>query len=171
MPVETGLTGTGIIVGTSQYMSPEQIEGKPADSRSDVFAFGCLWFEMLTGKKAFVGETAASLMAAILRGDPPELPADFSPALCHALTQCWAKNPDERWQADKTLMAVSMRTPEHAAVPTPLFKTAAVGFFYGTRNAYAPSRDGQHFLVNTQTAPGAQFIDVIVGWQKSTAQA
>jgi serine/threonine protein kinase len=93
------LTGAGVIVGTPQYMSPEQIEGRNADSRSDVFAFGCLWFEMLTGQKAFVGQTAASLMAAILQSNPPELPPHFAPALRRALAQCWAKDPDERWQS------------------------------------------------------------------------
>jgi eukaryotic-like serine/threonine-protein kinase len=93
------LTGAGVIVGTPQYMAPEQIEGKQADARSDVFAFGSVWFEMLTGKKAFVGQTAAALMSAILHEDPPALPADFPPPLVHALGQCWAKNPDERWQS------------------------------------------------------------------------
>ena len=93
------LTVSGVIVGTPQYMAPEQIEGKRADSRTDVFAFGCVWFEMLTGQKAFVGQTAASLMAEILRGNPPELPPHFSPALRRALAQCWAKDPDERWQS------------------------------------------------------------------------
>jgi serine/threonine protein kinase len=93
------LTVSGVIVGTPQYMAPEQIEGKRADSRTDVFAFGCVWFEMLTGQKAFVGQTAASLMAEILRGSPPELPPHFSPALRRALAQCWAKDPDERWQS------------------------------------------------------------------------
>jgi hypothetical protein len=80
-------------------MSPEQVEGKKASSSSDVFSFGCICYEMLTGKKAFVGETAASLMAAIVRAETPELPADFSPALQHTLQQCWAKDPGHRWQS------------------------------------------------------------------------
>ena len=116
-----GLTGAGVVIGTPQYMAPEQIEGKQADSRVDVFAFGCVWFEMLTGKKAFVGETAASLMAAILRGNPPEIPAHLSPALRHALNQCWAKNPDERWQSmgdlRREILWVSEAAPQTKAEP------------------------------------------------------
>ena len=113
------LTGPGVIMGTPQYMAPEQIEGKPVDSRTDVFAFGCVWFEMLTGKKAFTGETSASLMAAILRGDPPELPTDFSPALRHALGQCLAKNPEARWQSMADLRHEILWIAEAAAEPVP----------------------------------------------------
>ena len=93
------LTRENTIVGTPQYMAPEQIEGKRVDSRSDVFAFGCVCYEMLTGKKTFNGETTALLLASILKADIPEPAAEFSPALQHVLRQCWAKNPDERWQS------------------------------------------------------------------------
>jgi serine/threonine protein kinase len=95
------LTAEGTIVGTFQYMSPEQIEGKPADRRSDIFAFGAVLYEMATGKKAFVGKTQASLIAAILKEEPrsmSELAPMMPPALNRLVTTCLAKDPDERRQ-------------------------------------------------------------------------
>jgi serine/threonine protein kinase len=62
--------GPGMVVGTPQYMAPEQIEGKPADQRTDIFAFGCVLYEMLAGKRAFEAESGVSLMAAILKEEP-----------------------------------------------------------------------------------------------------
>jgi hypothetical protein len=83
-----------------------------------------------------------------------------------------------RWRADgkelfylstdKTLMAVSMPSPDRPAVPVTLFKTSAVNYFFGGRNDYAPSRDGQRFLVNSMTAPGSQSIEVVTGWRKGS---
>ena len=71
--VTKALTGQGQILGTLQYMSPEQLQGKPTDARSDIFAFGCVLYEMLTGKRAFEGESAASVIAAILEREPAPL--------------------------------------------------------------------------------------------------
>jgi Tol biopolymer transport system component len=95
------LTAQGTILGTYQYMAPEQLEGQDADARTDIFAFGAVLFEMLTGKKAFEGKSYASLIAAILEHDPPQLAAlqPLAPsALDHILKKCLAKDPDERWQ-------------------------------------------------------------------------
>src|SRR5579863_3878442 len=75
--VTQGLTGQGQIVGTLQYMSPEQLQGKDADARSDLFSFGCVLYEMLTGKRAFEGASAASVIAAILEREPA--PLNLSP--------------------------------------------------------------------------------------------
>ena len=95
------LTSEGMIVGTFQYMAPEQLEGKEADGRTDIFAFGELIYEMVTGKPAFSGKSRASLIAAILTTDPPSL-TQLQPitpvALEHVVRKCLAKDPDDRWQ-------------------------------------------------------------------------
>ena len=95
------LTEKGTILGTFQYMAPEQLEGEDADARTDVFAFGALLFEMLTGRKAFEGKSQASLVAAILERDPPSITSlqpMSPPAIDRVVRQCLAKGPDERWQ-------------------------------------------------------------------------
>ena len=95
------LTGTGSIVGTFQYMAPEQLEGREADARSDIFAFGAVLYEMVTGKRAFIGATQASVIAAILKDTPPE-PSTLQPLspsiLDGTITTCLAKSPEDRWQ-------------------------------------------------------------------------
>jgi len=96
------LTTAGSIVGTIQYMSPEQIEGKEADPRSDIFAFGAVLYEMVAGKRPFAGKSQISLASSILESDPqpisalkPNTPAAFE----HVVTTCLQKNPEERYQA------------------------------------------------------------------------
>ena len=89
------------MVGTFQYMSPEQVEGKPADARSDIFALGAVLYEMTTGKRAFEGKTPASAMAAVLERDPPpitSLQPMTPPAFERLVKVCLAKDPDDRWQ-------------------------------------------------------------------------
>lgn len=95
------LTAEGTVVGTFQYMSPEQVEGKEADARSDIFALGAVLYEMVTGKRAFEGKTAASAMAAVLEREPQPistLQPTAPPALDRLIRTCLAKDPDERWQ-------------------------------------------------------------------------
>ncbi|MBZ5592236.1 MAG: serine/threonine-protein kinase [Acidobacteriia bacterium] len=94
--VTSALTEQGQIIGTLQYMSPEQLQGKEADARSDLFAFGCVLDKMLTGKRAFGGENAASVIAAILEREPA--PLDTSPPLERVIKACLAKDPDQRFQ-------------------------------------------------------------------------
>ena len=96
------LTTEGTILGTIQYMAPEQLEGKEADERSDIFALGSVLYEMVTGKRAFEGKTTASTIAAILAAEPkpPSAVQPLSPpALEHVIATCIAKDPDERWQS------------------------------------------------------------------------
>ncbi|MBZ5600298.1 MAG: protein kinase [Acidobacteriia bacterium] len=95
------LTTEGMVVGTFQYMSPEQVEGKEADARGDIFALGAVLYEMATGKRAFEGKTAASTIAAILAAEPPPISAvqPLSPPAFEATVKsCLAKDPDERLQ-------------------------------------------------------------------------
>ena len=102
------LTGPGVVLGTAQYMAPEQIEGKEADARSDLFAFGAVLHEMLTGKKAFDGPSNAQLAAAILSSQPPrvsELEPRTPAFLDYVVARCLEKDPDERWQTARDLLA------------------------------------------------------------------
>jgi len=102
LPTQQGLTQEGTILGTFQYMAPEQLEGKEADSRTDIFAFGCVLYEMATGRKAFSGTSQASLISAIMKEEP--LPISTvepmsPPALDRVVKTCLAKDPEERWQS------------------------------------------------------------------------
>ncbi len=109
------LTATGSIVGTLNYMSPEQLEGGTIDARTDIFSFGAVLFEMLNGRRAFDAQSHAGLIAAILNDDPPSLdesaalrsgmPASLHRTLDRLLRKCLAKEPDERWQSAADLGA------------------------------------------------------------------
>jgi serine/threonine protein kinase len=120
------LTAEGTIVGTFQYMAPEQLEGKEADARTDVFALGAVIYEMATGRRAFEGSSQASLIASILK----EAPAPISqvvpltpPELEHVVKRCLAKDPEDRWQSARDLMlelAWIRDAGSHAGVPSPV---------------------------------------------------
>ena len=107
MPTQSaGLTGEGSILGTLQYMAPEQLEGKEADARTDIFAFGTTVYEMATGKKPFEGTSQASLIGAILKDEPRPLSAlqPLSPApLDRVVRKSLTKDPDRRWQTAQDL--------------------------------------------------------------------
>ncbi len=93
------VTQAGAVVGTVSYMSPEQAQGKPVDSRSDIFSFGSVLYEMLTGRRAFQQDSAVGTMAAILHNDPAPLASPGLPrALSRILFKCLQKNPEDRWQ-------------------------------------------------------------------------
>jgi eukaryotic-like serine/threonine-protein kinase len=103
---QSKLTGEGTIVGTFQYMAPEQLEGKDADARTDIFALGEVIYEMATGKPAFSGKSRASLIASILTTEPPPITQVHPltpPALERVVKKCLAKDPDERWQSASDL--------------------------------------------------------------------
>ncbi len=98
----TPLTTAGSVIGTIQYMSPEQIEGKEADARSDIFAFGAVLYEMAAGKRPFAGKSQISLASSILESEPEpvsKLKPNTPPAFEHVVTTCLQKNPEERYLA------------------------------------------------------------------------
>ena len=108
MPHGSPVTSAGTVVGTIQYMSPEQLQGKEADARSDIFSFGAVLYEMGTGRRAFGGKSQLSVATAILEQEPdsisslrPGLPLAFE----HTVARCLAKEPEERWQSAKDLRA------------------------------------------------------------------
>jgi len=163
--LQTATAGTepGVVLGTMGYMSPEQVRGKPADYRSDIFAFGAILYEMLSGKRAFHGDTAADTMSAILTKEPPELSAtnrDVHPGLDRIVRHCLEKNPEERFHSAHDLAfdleALSgVSTPTAAVAPSrarlrrrsllgPIAALAAVasalalGYVLGTRTGRVP---------------------------------
>jgi Tol biopolymer transport system component/predicted Ser/Thr protein kinase len=163
------MTAEGTILGTLQYMAPEQLEGKEADARSDIWALGCVIYEMVTGRRAFTGDSQATLIAAILDHDPPPL-ATKQPlvprALDHIVRRCLAKDPDQRWQSARDLFlelkwvaeggsareaggaAQRSRTRERAlaaALAVALAAAAAVSALYVSSGSQpSPDRPGAH---------------------------
>ena len=159
MPTATPGTEPGVVMGTLGYMSPEQVRGKPADHRSDIFAFGAILYEMLSGNRAFRGDSAADTMSAILKEDPPELSVtnqNVSPALERVIRHCLEKTPERRLHSAHDLAfelesltqtsgtAASM--PAHR--PLPIARLAAVAaavaaivaaFLMGRRASPAPA--------------------------------
>jgi serine/threonine-protein kinase len=111
------LTKEGNITGTLQYMSPEQLNGKEADARSDIFAFGCVLYEMLSGKKAFSGSTTASVIASILEREPE--PLQTAPPLDRVIRTCLAKDPDERFETARDLKRDLLWATETTVVSAP----------------------------------------------------
>ena len=101
-PTRQELTRTGVVFGTVPFMAPEQLDGRPVDQRSDIWALGCVLHEMLTGRRAFDGATSAAIAAAILERDSP-IPSSVDPALTPAVDRvvrkCLARDPDARWQS------------------------------------------------------------------------
>ena len=126
----------GVILGTAAYMSPEQAKGFPADHRSDVFSFGALLFEMLTGRQPFPGDTAPEVLASVLIREPEiaRLPADLNPRVIELVRRCLEKQPKRRWQAigdvraELEAIAAAPRaqpsTAHAAAAPRPLWRRA-----------------------------------------------
>ena len=111
MPDETAtaVTQAGAVMGTAGYMSPEQVRGEAADARSDIFSFGVVLYELLTGKRAFPGETSVESMHAILKSDPPEIKStspEISPALEQVVRRCMEKSPQERYQSMRDVMYI-----------------------------------------------------------------
>ncbi len=103
---EVSISGKGTILGTLPYMAPEQLEGKDADVRTDIFAFGAVVYEMATGRRAFAGGSQASLISAIMSSEPPlltSLQPLAPPALERIVRKCLEKDPERRWQTARDL--------------------------------------------------------------------
>ncbi len=165
MATATHHTEAGVVLGTAGYMSPEQVRGVAVDARSDIFAFGAILYEMLSGKRAFHGETAADTMSAILKEDPPDLSEtnrNISPALERIVQHCLEKNPESRFHSASDiafdlehLSGLSGSSAKVAPVQSSALKskawltsaivgisalaTLAIGWWLGGVNAQVPS--------------------------------
>jgi Tol biopolymer transport system component len=149
-PAAGQLTTPGAILGTLQYMSPEQLEGSDADPRSDIFAFGVVVHEMITGRKTFEGKSRVLLMSAIATSEPAPLShaqRDVPPALEHVVSTCLAKDPAERWQSARDLLAALQLVADGAADSGP--------------GATAPQARSRRLLVPALVAAG--FLAVVAG--------
>jgi Tol biopolymer transport system component len=125
LPTETPLTEKGTILGTVQYMAPEQLEGKEADERTDIFALGAVLYEMATDRRAFFGTSQATLIGAILHTEPQPISAIqpmTPPALDRVVKTCLAKDPEDRWQSAHDVASELKWIAEgsQAGVPVPL---------------------------------------------------
>ena len=176
------LTAQGTILGTFQYMAPEQLEGQEADARTDLFSFGAVLYEMLAGRKAFEGKTSASLIGAILKDEPP--PASTvrprSPAsLDHVVKKCLEKDPDARWHSARdlhdelawiaadstsaTVVAAAASKPWRewagwfAALAVAVLSSALWVLGWGLRGTPVAS-DAQEMRLQIVTPPGASLV-------------
>jgi hypothetical protein len=128
-------TAEGVVMGTASYMSPEQVRGQVVDSRSDLFSFGALLFEMLTGSRAFSGQSSVETMNAILKEDPPEIEISrlkVSPSLERVLRHCLEKNPADRFQSARDL-AFALSATSGSQDTAAIHATAT-----GSRRSWAP---------------------------------
>jgi Tol biopolymer transport system component len=126
----TPMTQEGTVVGTFQYMSPEQVEGKEVDARSDIFSLGAVLYEMVTGRRAFPGKSQLSVASAILEKEPAPVTSTkpmTPPALDHAIKKCLAKHPDERWQSASDLASELKWITESGSQAGPAVRAAALG--------------------------------------------
>ncbi|MCI0606303.1 protein kinase [bacterium] len=134
------LTQEGMVLGTFQYMAPEQLEGKDADHRTDIFALGAVLYEMATGKKAFEGKSQASLIAAILKEEPKpisELQPLTPPILERLIKNCLAKDPEDRWQSAHDI-SKELRWISEGSDTTQLTSVASVSSTKGRNRASLP---------------------------------
>ncbi|HEY3204266.1 MAG TPA: protein kinase [Thermoanaerobaculia bacterium] len=122
LPTATAGTEPGVVLGTLGYMAPEQVRGKPADARSDIFSFGAILYEMLSGSRAFRGDSAADTMSAILKEDPPDLSVtnqSISPGLERIVRHCLEKSPERRFHSAHDL-AFDLEALSGVSVPAGL---------------------------------------------------
>jgi len=136
------LTAHGTVLGTFQYMSPEQLEGKEADARSDIFSLGAVLYEMASGRRAFTGKSQASIVAAILASEPQPISAVqpmSPPALDRVVRTCMAKDPDDRWQTAHDVKLQLQWIAEggsQAGVPAPVAARRSRGIRKCAHQAY-----------------------------------
>src|SRR5450759_2732880 len=193
LPTEAAGTEPGVVLGTLGYMSPEQVRGQPADARSDIFSFGAILYELLSGKRAFHGDSAADTMSAILKEDPPDLSLTnqaLPPGLERIVHHCLEKNAEQRFQSARDLafdlealsgvsapriepsLKLRGRFPSRAALAA-LVLTLAVGLFAGrlvwkrspaSPPSYKRLTYGRGPVWSARFAPDGQMIVYSASW-------
>src|SRR5450830_1538910 len=194
LPTASAGTEPGVVMGTLGYMSPEQVKGKSADARSDIFSFGAILYEMLSGQRAFHGDSAAETMSAILREEPPDLSVtnqSISPGLERIVRHCLEKNPEQRFHSahdlafdlealsglsvprlEASALRVRGRSPSLAAVAA-LVVALAAGLFAGrllwkgspaSPPSYKRLTYGRGPVWSARFAPDGQMIVYSASW-------
>lgn len=176
----------GRLVGTVPYMAPEQLDGLPASPRSDLWSFGAMIFEMVTGGRAFPGDTTSAVISEILHRDPPSLATlapDAPPILDRLVRECLAKDPSRRWQSAADAAAALGWVDAAARLPGPsrrkpvtttalVLAVAATGAFIGLaagRFVRAPELREQRLRFTVQPPTGTALADILVGTGIATA--
>jgi Tol biopolymer transport system component/predicted Ser/Thr protein kinase len=166
--VTQAITQEGAILGTLQYMAPEQLQGKGADARSDLFSFGCVLYEMLTGKRAFEGASAPSVIAAVLEREPA--PLEVSPPLERVVRRALAKDPEQRFQTARDLKITLEWAiePQAASAPTSTRRwqwiagaallIGALGVAWGMANFRQPAAADRVFRRDISPPEGGRFV-------------
>jgi serine/threonine protein kinase len=155
-PTATTPAATSGIVGTVQYMAPERLDGADGDHRADIFAFGCVLYEMLAGRKAFEGANVLTAVAAIKSSEPPPIAAlQAQPLLDHAVRRCLAKDPDDRWQSIRDVTSELRWIAEHptsAAQPVTQTRTWRIAVGIAAAIAITAAAASALFLSGRQPA-------------------
>ena len=178
-PTGSHHTAPGTVMGTMGYMSPEQLRGLPVDHRTDIFSFGALFYELLSGRKAFKRDSASDTIAAILKEEPPELTTTgraISPALDHVVRHCLEKNPDDRFASAKDVAfalseasgATTLTTGTQAVVAAPAPRSkrwiavAGAGIVVALTAGLLLTRGGSRRAARASTAGGGTIERVAV---------
>lgn len=165
------VTMPGLVLGTAGYMSPEQVRGEPADLRTDIFAFGAVFYEMLSGRRAFAGDTVVETMGAILKAEPPEFVAGAVPlALDRIVRRCLAKQPSQRFQsASDIAFALEAVSAPLTASTAPVLVTASVEPAPGVARRRIPLRLASAAIA--LLAAGAALGALAIRWFPTPAPA
>ncbi len=134
-------TQTGVVMGTAGYMSPEQVRGEHVDHRADIFAFGVILYEMLSGKRAFHRPTPAETMTAILNDEPPEIEGKLPAPLKWTIERCLAKEPDQRYESTRDLYRELGNLRDHLSEAYPSLASTAVSARKSRRRWICPRSD------------------------------
>jgi serine/threonine protein kinase/tetratricopeptide (TPR) repeat protein len=164
LPTAEQHTSAGAVMGTMGYMAPEQARGLPADARSDLFAFGVVLYEMLSGKRAFAGDTASDVLVAVLSKDPDPLPAVTPPGLDRVVRRCLEKRPEDRFSSAHDLIFALEAASSGAATPTPAPPLSTPAPSVGVEESPTGGWLRRHWPKLVVGLMGVTVVAIVAGW-------